>query len=344
MVSETTRNLGWCALALLCVACSDAAAGGGAATGGFGPGEDGSAGTLGDGGTGAVELDTGSPDAGDESDAGIITTLPPGFTQAEIGGFKLGASLGDGTGADAGSNPGNEACGNVLLGVVRDFKGRNLGAHPDFEGPLYGNDITLNLIAAALGADQKPVYASQCEEGHPSPAPTCPFGAETTTKTNFDQWYRYAATVNEPFLVELWFAPQPGGLFTFQSLFFYPLDGAGWNDTGMGKEGKPHNFSFTTELHTRFQYNGGETFTFEGDDDVWVFINGKLAVDLGGLHPKASGSVTLDARASELGIATGSVYSLDLFHAERHTPESTFRIDTNLSFVDCGTVIPDVPR
>jgi len=29
-----------------------------------------------------------------------------------------------------------------------------------------------------------------------------------------------------------------------------------------------------------------------------------------------------------------------LFHAERHTTASTFRIDTNLSFVDCGTVLP----
>jgi fibro-slime domain-containing protein len=254
--------------------------------------------------------------------------------------------LGDGTGADAGA-AGNatQACGNILLGVVRDFKGRNeAGGHPDFEGPLYGNDITLNLVAAALGSDQKPVYASACEEGQAGHTPTCPFGPQTTTKNNFDQWYRYVANVNQPFLVHLWFAPQSDGLFTFQSLFFFPLDGAGWGNSGTGKEGNPHNFSFTTELHTRFQYNGGETFQFEGDDDVWVFINNQLAVDLGGLHPKATGAVSLDANAQRFGLTKGQVYSLDLFHAERHTPESTFRIDTNLSFVDCGRVIPDVPK
>ncbi|HWZ89874.1 MAG TPA: fibro-slime domain-containing protein, partial [Polyangiaceae bacterium] len=88
---------------------------------------------------------------------------------------------------------------------------------------------------------------------------------------------------------------------------------------------------------TQFSYTGGETFQFQGDDDVWVFINGKLTVDLGGLHPRTLGTVSLDASATMLGLQKGNVYSLDLFHAERHTDKSTFRIDTNLSFVNCGT-------
>jgi fibro-slime domain-containing protein len=333
---------------LACGACSAAGGNVGATdfTGGSaGSAADGGAGAVGGvGGSAGTVIITEPPDSGGK-DAAIITSLPPGFVGTEIGGYKLGAALGDGTGAQDAGTAGNEDCGNILLGVVRDFKGRNEpGGHPDFEGPLYGNDITLNLVAAALGTDQKPVYASMCEEGRASPAPTCPFGPETTTLANFDQWYRYAPNVNQPFIVELWFAPQSNGIFTFQSLFFYPLDNAGWGNSGTGKEGQPHNFSFTTELHTRFQYRGRETFQFEGDDDVWVFINNRLAVDLGGLHPKVTGSVDLDARASEFGISTGNVYTLDLFHAERHTPESTFRIDTNLSFVDCGTVIPDIPK
>jgi fibro-slime domain-containing protein len=177
--------------------------------------------------------------------------------------------------------------------------------------------------------------------GGPSkPRAHCPFGPETTTQANFDEWYRYTPDVNQPFLVKLYFAPQPDGLFRFQSLTFFPVDNAGWGNT----PGYSHNFSFTTEVHTQFKYNGGETFTFDGDDDVWVFINNHLAVDVGGLHPKESGSVVLDNSAGDLGIATGNVYNLDLFHAERHTPQSTFRIDTNLSFVNCGTVPPDIVR
>jgi fibro-slime domain-containing protein len=311
-----------------------AASDGGGSTGGSG----GAGGAGGAGGTGAIVIPPGLSDASSGTEGGIITSLPAGFTPTETGGYKLGVPLGDGT--DAGGSTGGGACGNILLGVLRDFKGRNEpSGHPDFEGPLYGMNVTPNLVAPVLDPTQKPVYASMCEEGRASPPPTCPFNAQTTTKSNFDAWYRYTANVNQPYLLHMYFAPQQNGLFTFQSLFFYPLDNAGWGNSGNGKEGRPHNFSFTTELHTRFKYNGGETFQFDGDDDVWVFINNHLAVDLGGLHPRAASSVSLDASAQQLGITKGQVYALDLFHAERHTPESTFRIDTNLSFVNCGIIV-----
>jgi fibro-slime domain-containing protein len=121
------------------------------------------------------------------------------------------------------------------------------------------------------------------------------------------------------------------------------LDGVGWGNSGRGEDHNQHNFGFTTEVHTKFAYHGGENFTFIGDDDVWVFINNKLAVDLGGLHPKATGSIDLDKSAGDLGIAKGNEYTLDLFHAERHTTASHFRIDTNLTFTNCGVIVPEPP-
>jgi len=211
--------------------------------------------TTGAGGTGIIIVPP-TPDASaDDSsgghvgkDAEIITTLPPGFTATEIGGFKLGAALGDGSDAGAGVDAGassNENCGNILTAVVRDFKARTLEmGHPDFEAPWSAAAPTPGLVGMMLGADQKPVYASQCEEGHPMPMPTCPFQVQTTTQANFDQWYRYTPGINKPYLLQLWFAPQASGLFTFRSTLFFPLDNAGWGNTPTTNPS--HNFNFTT--------------------------------------------------------------------------------------------------
>jgi fibro-slime domain-containing protein len=346
---------------LLFIACSGSSSTGGAAIRATGSG--GSSGTTGlvvgtgntgTGGDGILVPPNMPADAG--MDSGIIMTLPAGYTPTDVGGFQLGDPL---SGADGGAitPPANAGtCANILLGVVRDFVGGSgPGMNPDFEGRLYGNNVTLNLVSPLLGTDQKPVYASKCEITTAAAAGTtvCPYGPETTTQADFDEWYRYTPGKNLPYIVRLFFAPQGNGLFTFKSSLFFPLDNAGFgntigqNDQGtgaiVGDDKKVHNFSFTTELHTQFAYNGGETFTFDGDDDVWVFINGHLAVDLGGLHPAETGTVNLDTSATALGITKGGTFDLDLFHAERHDPGSNFRIDTNLSFVNCGTVPPDVP-
>ncbi len=69
---------------------------------------------------------------------------------------------------------------------------------------------------------------------------------------------------------------------------FYPLTGKGFGNTAAAK-----NYHFTTELRYFFQYKGGETLSFTGDDDVWVFVNGRLAVDIGGVHQAGLAAVVL---------------------------------------------------
>ncbi len=222
--------------------------------------------------------------------------------------------------------------------VYRDFMWSGApGGHPNFESVFYG--LCPGMVEPILGSDRAPVMAM--------PSPAC---SALTTPADYAQWYHDSPrgkTVPD----KLTLLRQADGTYLFDHSEkwsgsaatgwtlppFFPLDDRGWATSPDGPERAylgacdsdlaPHNYSFTSAVRTWFTYAGGETLNFIGDDDVWVFVNAQLAVDLGGAHPPESGSVTLDAAAAaRLNLTVGRVYEIAVFQAERHTCGSSYKL------------------
>jgi len=212
--------------------------------------------------------------------------------------------------------------------------------HPDFEtvigggagmvGKLFNDADVANI--GVLDAAGKPVL--KCLTGLGSCA--------VTSAASFAQWYRDvpgdpaipATRVNHTFVQDIPLTLFGGGTadpyYEFSNSSFFPLDGLGFGNQYDGSEGGgDRNFHFTSELKFWFYYDAGAPppkFDFLGDDDVWVFVNGKLAVDIGGVHSALPSSLTIDAaNAALLGMTSGKVYEFALFQAERHRSESNYR-------------------
>jgi fibro-slime domain-containing protein len=223
--------------------------------------------------------------------------------------------------------------------VYRDFIAwPTAGAtkHPDFEA-YGGEDVTPNLVQELLGNDNKPVFNHQCDAaGAPypeTPAAPCPYNQQLTDEVSFDQWYRDTLGVNIAKTERIELLRDASGAYSVTTSAFFPWDGDSRSWVGLGQDEARggHNFGFTSEIHAYFQYKESadrpQTLRFSGDDDVWVFINRRLAVDIGGLHVETAREVTLDpATATLLKLEPDKIYEVALFHAERHTDNSNFNL------------------
>ena len=242
--------------------------------------------------------------------------------------------------------------------VIRDFKAHNQsGGHPDFQ--RYSGSTTIGLVQEYLGEDMVPIVkdlrgqriSSEYRDSQGRNINPILFNPELgdrqgslssgsssnglTSESDFAKWYKDVPGVNVSKSIELTLYRVAGtNRYVFDSNVhepyksiggFFPINGDLFgNYSSTGK-----NFHFTTEVRTSFTYerNADQSFKFTGDDDVWVFIDGRLVIDLGGLHSRKEQFLDLDRLD---WLQDGRTYNLDIFHAERRTTQSNFRIETTL--------------
>jgi fibro-slime domain-containing protein len=264
----------------------------------------------------------------------------------------------------------------TLVGVVRDFREWNVdGGHSDFDLDGRGaawcgcnTGVWSDIVADTLGVDSKPEYSgdaflvstdwkdssgrpiyhglSSAAAGDSAGVKGCSGSGGVASAASFDQWFTDVPGVNMSEALELTLVRQSDGSYVFDDTTdpaysslggFFPIDGRLFGNSPV-KKGVDHNYHFTVELHTQFTYDADAApmFKFVGDDDVFVFIDGKKVIDLGGIHAAREQHVDL----SRLGLTDGETYNLDFFFAERNRVASNFRIVTNLQLK--ATKLPSV--
>lgn len=229
-------------------------------------------------------------------------------------------------------------CQYMMAATVRDFS----KDHPDFDHPAASYVVVKGMVQPAIGidgVDRRPVRSTK----------TAPW----PIFNDFNSWWKTDSlrADNAKFrsyetCVDIPMSKSNDGLWEYDSYAtpdrgYYPIDNFNrFNETLATQYQVPstsewrtlgvHNMNFCMESHAKFIYQKGQKFEFRGDDDVWVFINDKLVIDLGGLHIPASDTVLLDTLRPAL--QSGKEYNWDFFYCERQPTGSSLKIKTSIFF------------
>ncbi len=170
---------------------------------------------------------------------------------------------------------------------------------------------------------------------------------------SFRRWFAAVdgASVSYPGILEMKYDAATSE-FEFYQAEFYPLDSATSRQAdGANRDG--HNHLFTMSLAVPFTVlaDGGETFEIEADDDTFVFVGDRLALDLGGVHDAMTAKFVIseegkvltavngqDLAYSGVQLGAGETTVLRIFHADRNSTNSVL----NMQFTRMNLAVESV--
>lgn len=196
----------------------------------------------------------------------------------------------------------------TLSGTIYD----KVIADPDFQDGISG--LRTGLVSSNLNGLGVPDYIG--------PGGNTAASGNIQSAASFANWWvdNHGA---KNFSLDLTETAPGSGVFNYSNSAFFPINGE-----LAGNQNGGRNYHFTLHLEGKTTFKLGDSFNFTGDDDLWVYVNGILALDLGGVHGAESKTIT-GADLAALGLAEDTEYDLDIFFAERHTTESNFNITTS---------------
>ena len=220
--------------------------------------------------------------------------------------------------ADECVNAYDAALGSEL--VQRQFEWESCG--------YLNKDLEQGLVDYELGEDHLPVFHA---------------GKKTTNKAldATERWFKAVEGKSASYIGALKMDYEVSGAeFSFYQDRFYPVDEAKFSEGDVvNKDGHNHLFTMSFAVPFTVLANGGEQFEIAADDDTFVFVGDRLAIDLGGVHGVMGGRFEIhddgevytaigDEEPAYSGIRLngGDGSMVRIFHADRDASQSVFNV------------------
>lgn len=129
-------------------------------------------------------------------------------------------------------------------------------------------------------------------------------------------------------------------LLSYKNNEFYPLDDVKFSaNDSVNQDGHNHLFTMSFAIPFTPTVGGDEHFVIDADDDTFVFVGDRLALDLGGIHEPMRGEFIInkdgevftsveeeDFAYSGINVNSGEGAIVRIYHADRDSKESVFGV------------------